>query len=115
MTEAKILASDSDLLRVVKQIVDKFHPWKIILFGSRAYGEPTKDSDVDLLVVMETDRNPLHMAACIAAAVDHPFPIDILVVRPADWEEAQREGNIFETEVMNKGIVLYEATSTRMD
>jgi predicted nucleotidyltransferase len=106
--------NDSNLLRIVEQIVGQFHPRKIILFGSQSYGRPTKDSDVDLLVVMETEGNPLHMAARIAAAVDHPFPLDILVMRPADLENALEEGNIFETEVMSKGMVLYEATDAGM-
>jgi uncharacterized protein len=39
---------------VVQQIVLGFHPQRIILFGSYAYGTPRPESDVDLLVVMET-------------------------------------------------------------
>src|SRR4051794_41082775 len=38
--------------RYVGRIVERFHPEKVILFGSHAYGRPTPDSDVDLLVVM---------------------------------------------------------------
>src|SRR5438034_5271952 len=66
--------------KIVQQIVDRFHPQKVILFGSYAYGKPTEDSDVDLLVVMETDENPMHVAGLISAAVDHLFPLDILVM-----------------------------------
>lgn len=64
---------------------------------------------------MNTDENPLHVAARIAAAIDHPFPIDILVIRPADLRRALEEGDVFETEVMSQGIVLYEATNEGMD
>ncbi len=39
--------------KVVRQIVKRFHPQRVILFGSHAYGEPTEESDVDLLVVMD--------------------------------------------------------------
>ena len=35
--------------RVVREIVEHFHPRKVILFGSHAYGVPIEDSDVDLL------------------------------------------------------------------
>jgi len=94
--------------RVVQQIVDGFHPQKIVLFGSYAYGRPTADSDVDLLVVMKTDGPPLHTAARIAAAVDHPFPIDILVFEPDDVQAALSRDAVFITEVMNKGVVLHE-------
>ncbi len=45
------------LPKAVKRIVAELKPEKIILFGSYAYGNPTPDSDVDLLVVMETNLN----------------------------------------------------------
>lgn len=104
-----------EIRRVVRQIVERFRPEKVILFGSHAYGEPTGDSDVDLLVVMETEENPLHVAARISASVDHPFPLDIVVVRPSELREALRERNVFETEVVTKGVVLYEAKDKAMD
>ena len=43
---------------VVRQIVERFHPMRIILFGSYAYGEPRPESDVDLMIVMETGSLP---------------------------------------------------------
>src|SRR5262249_35781439 len=103
------------LRKVTQQIVEQFQPQKVTLFGSYAYGQPTEDSDVDVLVIMETEGNPLYMAAHISAAVDHPFPLDILVIRPSDLAFALQEKNIFETEVMNKGVILYEAKSHGVD
>jgi len=59
--------------------------------------------------VMETDENPLRTAGRISAAVEHPFPLDILVMRPGDLAASyQRRGN-FATEVMTNGVILYEA------
>jgi predicted nucleotidyltransferase len=101
--------------KIIQQIVDRFHPQKVILFGSHAYGKPTADSDVDLLVVVQTDENPLHTAARTSASVDHPFPLDILVIKPPDLVVALQEKNIFETEVMNKGVILYEAEDPGVD
>ncbi len=94
--------------KIVQQIVERFQPRKVILFGSYAYGKPTEDSDVDLLVVMETDENPMHTAGLISAAVDHPFPLDILVMTPSHLEEYVNEKAIFETQLVTKGVVLYE-------
>lgn len=95
--------------QIVQQIVDRFHPRKVILFGSYARGTPTADSDVDLLVVMETDENPLHTAARISASIDHPFPLDILVFRPSELQASFERQGVFATEVMANGVVLYEA------
>jgi|SRR5581483_5737639 len=101
--------------KIVEQIVNRFCPQKVILFGSYAYGTPTEDSDVDLLVVMRTEENPLHTAARISASVHHSFPLDILVIRPSDLVIALQEKNIFETEVVNKGVTLYEAEDPGVD
>jgi predicted nucleotidyltransferase len=109
MAHTQTTAKLDEIERLVAQIVAKFHPHKIILFGSHAYGEPTADSDVDLLVVMETDENPLRTAGRISAAIDHPFALDILVMRPGDLAASfQRRGN-FAMEVMTRGLVLHEA------
>src|SRR5919197_3036129 len=93
---------------VTRQIVQQFHPQKVILFGSYAYGQPTEDSDVDLLVVMDTDEPPLHVAAQIAAAIEHPFPLDIVVHTPAEFASAVHRRGVFATEVATIGITLYE-------
>ncbi|MBM4035004.1 MAG: nucleotidyltransferase domain-containing protein [Planctomycetes bacterium] len=98
-----------DIKAIVRQIVSRFHPQKVILFGSYAYGEPTPHSDVDLLVIMETDENPLRTAGRVSAAIPHPFPIDILVETPRYFAEALAENDLFETKVVREGIVLYEA------
>ncbi len=44
------------ILRVAKRIAEQYEPKKIILYGSYAYGEPTQDSDVDLLIIKNTDK-----------------------------------------------------------
>ena len=94
---------------VTGQIVRQFHPQKVVLFGSYAYGQPTEDSDVDLLVLMDLDEPPLHVAAKIAAAIEHPFPIDIVVRTPTEFVAAVQRKGVFATEVVTKGITLYEA------
>lgn len=70
---------------VVDQIVEKFQPQRIILFGSHATGRAHEESDVDLLVVMETPLRPLQQAAAIHRAIDHRVPTDILVRTPAQF------------------------------
>src|SRR5437667_11981331 len=94
---------------VVQQIVNQFHPEKVILFGSHAYGVPTEDSDVDLLVIMEANGNLLRTAAAISAAIDHPFPLDVLVMEPHQLQASLEREGVFATEVVTRGVVLYEA------
>ena len=58
---------------IVQQIVAKFNPFKVVLFGSYAYGDPGEDSDVDLLVIMDFDTSPTHQAVNILKELDYHF------------------------------------------
>jgi len=115
MAERRTAASPNEIREIVRQIVERFHPQKIILFGSHSGGVPTEESDVDLLVVMETDEPPLHAAAGISAAIDHPFPLDILVFRPSELRESLERNGLFATAVMTRGTILYEAGDGTVD
>jgi predicted nucleotidyltransferase len=93
--------------RFVRAVADRYHPDRIILFGSHAYGTPHADSDVDILVVMPT-RNQLDQAVKIELACDPPFPLDIIVRTPENVRWRLAEGESFLREIMTKGKVLYE-------
>ena len=95
--------------RVADEIVRRFRPRRIILFGSHAYGSPTPDSDVDLLVAMDTQLRTVDQAVAIREAVDLPFPADLLVRTPRQIEERLAMGDQFLAEILSRGIVLYEA------
>ncbi len=103
------MVTQQDIRKISGQIVSQFKPYQVILFGSYATGTPTPDSDVDLLVVMEDAKKPLHLAAQISAAVDHPFPLDILVYRKADFMDAVARKAVFSSMLKKTGVVLYEA------
>ena len=57
------------LKEAVDRIIKRFNPEKIILFGSYAYGKPTMDSDIDLMIVMDTDEKPHKRAVLIRKAL----------------------------------------------
>jgi predicted nucleotidyltransferase len=114
MTWLKTIATRRDITDVVAQIAERFHPQQVILFGSYAYGTPTPDSDVDLLVVMETPLRHVEQAVEIRQAVDFPFPVDVLVRTPRHLAERVALGDVFLREVLTKGVVLYAANDTGM-
>ncbi|MBI3410820.1 MAG: nucleotidyltransferase domain-containing protein [Planctomycetes bacterium] len=93
--------------RYAQAIVEEFHPEKIILFGSHAYGRPHTDSDVDLLVIMPA-RNQHDQAVRIRWRLAAPFPVDLIVRTPKQMAWRLGEGESFTTEIMSKGKVLYE-------
>jgi predicted nucleotidyltransferase len=97
------------LNEIVRRIVRELHPEKIILFGSYGYGSPTNDSDVDLLVIMETSDRPGDRYLAVSRLIrPRPFPLDILVKTPAEITHALEKGDFFIREVVNKGQTLYE-------
>ena len=95
--------------RFARAVAEKFHPEKIILFGSYAYGAPHDDSDVDILVVMPA-RNEIDQAVKIRLAVPAPFPMDLIVRTPQDLRWRLEEGDSFLREIVARGKVLYEQT-----
>lgn len=104
-----------DIQKIVEEIVRHFQPLKIILFGSHACGTANVDSDVDLMIVMNTEEPTIHIAARIAASIPHLLPVDVVVKTPNELQMAIQQGNVFETEVLQRGIVLYEDKNNRVD
>src|SRR5712692_1409722 len=109
----KGLVSPSVVRAMVRRIVRHFHPNRIILFGSYAYGEPDADSDVDVLVVMSA-RNETDQAVRIRKVVDPHFALDIIVRTPRNLAWRLEEGDWFLREIVGKGKVLYEKADARM-
>jgi predicted nucleotidyltransferase len=94
---------------VTKRIVEAFDPHQIILFGSHAYGHPSADSDVDLLIVMESDERPAARAMRVSRLLrPRPFPMDILVRTPEEIQRRLNMGDYFIREVIERGRILYE-------
>jgi predicted nucleotidyltransferase len=93
--------------RYARAIAEEFHPDKIILFGSYAYGTPNEDSDVDLLVVMPA-RDEHAQAVRILWRLAAPFPLDLIIRTPKEMKWRLEEGESFLTTVVSQGKVLYE-------
>jgi uncharacterized protein len=81
------------LAEIVRRIVTALHPEMVILFGSYAYGTPSGDSDVDLLVILETDARPADRYLAVSRLIrPRPFPLDILVKTPDEITQALAKG-----------------------
>ena len=97
-----------ELDKVVKKIVKEFKPEKIILFGSYAWGKPTKDSDVDLFIVKETSRSTRDIAPHIRRSLfPAPFPLDLIVYTPKDVAKSRIIDDFFIEDILVNGRILY--------
>ena len=106
----------ADLLQeIVQKLVSGFHPDKIILFGSYAWGEPKEDSDIDLLVIVPgSEESPIQRAArahrCLRAI---GVPMDLLVKTQAEVDRFSSVYASLEAEILERGKVLYESGNLR--
>ncbi len=96
---------------IIRRIVDAFHPSRVVLFGSHARGEATEDSDVDLMVEMESDL-PAGRRAAQVYGLFHPrrWPMDIVVYTPAEAAQQRTQRYSLLSEIERTGKVLYERT-----
>ena len=92
-----------------RRVAREFEPEKIILFGSYAYGNPTEDSDVDLLVVMQYEEGKERKSLEIRRKIRAGFPMDLITRTPGKIKERLEMNDCFIKEIMEKGKVLYEA------
>lgn len=98
-----------EISELCRQIVEACHPQKVVLFGSYAYGKPTEDSDVDVMVVMPFEGHPAYQAGKIRSQIQTPLAVDLLVRTPSQIEERIGMGDPFMQEIIEQGKVLYEA------
>lgn len=103
-----MVAMDS-IQEMTEHIIQEFRPKQIILFGSYAYGTPTADSDVDLLVILPFEGKAPRKSLEILNKVNPTFAVDLLVRTPEQVQQRLAWNDFFLQEIIEKGKVLYEA------
>lgn len=102
-------ALEEELRRIIAILVEKYQPEKVILFGSLATGRINEWSDIDLLIIKETDKRPLDRATDVTAMLNYPrIAMDIFVYTPEEVKYLVREGSQFIAEILEQGTILYE-------
>jgi predicted nucleotidyltransferase len=95
------------LEQATQRLRSRLNPSLILLFGSLARGTATRTSDVDLLVVWESDEAPLaRIGRVLELLADSPRPLEVLALTPAELE-ARRSSRFMQT-ILREGKILYE-------
>lgn len=104
------MITQKQIEEIIKRIIDNYNPEKIILFGSYAYGHPTEDSDLDLLVVKDSNLPRYKRAREIRRHLwgITDIPKDIIVYTQEEIDAWGKVEEAFITNVVKKGKVLYE-------
>jgi len=102
------MASITDIEQISASIAREFKPRKIVLFGSHAWGTPTPDSDVDMLVILPFEGKGWRVATAIREKIKVTFPLDLIVRTESQIEDRLNMHDSFISEIIEKGRVLHE-------
>jgi predicted nucleotidyltransferase len=93
---------------IVKQLIQKYRPSKIILFGSAARGEYQKVNDLDFLILkQDVPSRGLDRMRELDDLIDRNMAVDMLVYRPDEFEHRIKLGDPFVKRILSEGRVLY--------
>ena len=100
---------EAQLQKLLQTLVEKVRPEKVVLFGSYANGTATPESDIDLLVILESDLRRDHRQEAISQALrPRRVPIDILAYTPAEVQRCMQMPTSFVRHILTTGKVLYD-------
>lgn len=98
----------SELENIIKQIIEKYKPEKVILFGNAARGQLGPDSDLDILVIKrDTPYFGADRVRELSKMIKRDIPVDFLIYRPEEFEKRLSMGDPFLKSIMEEGKVLY--------
>lgn len=104
------MLAQEQIEKILKRIVNRYKPDKVVLFGSYAHGNPTEDSDLDLLVVRSSNlpryKRAREIRKYLWGITD--VPKDIIVYTPEEIDDWKGVEEAFITNIMKKGKILYE-------
>ena len=107
VTERKRIPQEA-IDEVVAQIAEAFAPQRIVLFGSYAFGNPQPESDLDLLVVMDSGDHTRRQSLEIRRHLGVMFGLDLVVYSKDQLDERIKMGDWFLREILETGKVVYE-------
>ncbi len=102
---AKLL---SELDRFIEVVVPALQPERIIVFGSYATGQVHEWSDLDLVVIAETDLSFQQRLKLVYGQVRPRVGMDIIVYTPREWQRLSEKRMFVREEIAEKGKVVYE-------
>lgn len=103
------MVSQDILNEAARRLVEKFHPEKIILFGSQARGTADSRSDVDLLIIssIKEKRRKL-MVEMISALSELEYAFDVIILTREEFERDRKIPGTIGRYASKEGKIIYE-------
>lgn len=98
-----------EIYNITQQLIEKYKPEKIILFGSVAHGKFGSDSDLDFFIIKQTKKR-FHerVMEALKTLPSHRLPIDFIVYTPKELRQEVALGDFFVEEILEQGQILYD-------
>lgn len=104
MTQVQI---QSQINSIKNQLIKKYKPQKIFLFGSSVIGKMNDDSDLDFLIIKDDKKKPYNRIVEVYGLVKKNIAADFIVYTPQEFAERLKLGDPFITSILSEGKVLY--------
>lgn len=99
-----------ELNNLIKEIYEVFDIKSIYLFGSYAYGNPNKDSDLDICIITDNrSKRKVEIMKLVRKAIAkvQSMPVDLLVYYGDEFNERAKSSCTLENQILNEGVKLY--------
>lgn len=106
----KILEKNPKIKKIIQKIAENYKPESIYIFGSYAWGKPTKDSDLDLFIIKDTDEWFFKRSVEVKKPLlsDYSMAMDVFVLNHKEIKKSLKQGNIFINKILSNGKKVYE-------
>lgn len=92
---------------IKNQLVKKYKPEKIILFGSAASGNMTADSDLDFFIIKNEKKDPYQRMVEVSKLIERDMAVDFIIYTPGEFTRRLKLGDPFMKMIMEEGRILY--------
>ena len=111
MSNQRLQQLEQTLERILTSLEAHYQPEQVIVFGSLASGNITETSDLDLLIVKETDKRFFERIKDVVKICDYDIGVDFLIYTPKELNEAAKVNPFVRDEILSKGKVVYRAAA----
>ena len=111
MSQHRLQQLEQNLGRILDALKTHYQPDQVIVFGSLASGNVTETSDLDLLIVKNTNKRFFDRIREVVKICDYDIGVDFLVYTPKELTEAARSNPFVRDEILGKGKVVYRAAA----
>ena len=111
MSKHRLEQLEQTLERILSALEEHYQPEQVIVFGSLASGHVTETSDLDLLIVKETNKRFFERIKDVVKICDYDIGVDFLIYTPQELNEAAKVNPFVRDEILSKGKVVYRAAA----